>query len=103
MEQLENDKHELELQNQEFRNGNTAGLSTSSKGQDRIAQLEQELSQIREQYVQSQREIQKLQTQIRVGNKDISPAAGPVLSKSRSLEVLFSFLFLFGCSLCEFL
>lgn len=88
MEQLENDKHELEVQNQEFRNGNSsAGVLSNTKGQDRIAQLELELSQIREQYVQSQREVQKLQTQIRVGNKDMSPAAGPVLSKSRSLEV----------------
>lgn len=88
MEQLENEKHELESQNQEFRNGtSTTGAATVGKTQDRIPQLEQELNQLRDQLVQSQREVQKLQSQIRVsGNKDVAPT-GPVLSKSRSLEV----------------
>ena len=86
MEQLEAEKHELETQNQEIRNsGSTgAGAIPGGKGQDRIVQLEQELTQTRDQLVQSQREVQKLQSQIR--NKEVS-STGPVLSKSRSLEV----------------
>lgn len=87
MEQLESEKHELDSQVQEFRNSNpSATASSAAKGQDRISQLEQELSQTRDQLVQSQREVQKLQSQIRVGGKDVS-TTGPVLSKSRSLEV----------------
>lgn len=88
MEQLETDKHELELQNQEFRNSGNPSATSSipGKGQDRVSQLEQELNQIREQLAQSQREVQKLQSQIRAGGKD-APFSGPVLSKSRSLEV----------------
>lgn len=88
MEQLETDKHQLELQNQELRNGSNPSVTSSipSKGQDQISQLEQELNQTREQLAQSQREVQKLQSQIRAGGKD-APLSGPVLSKSRSLEV----------------
>ncbi|XP_059351454.1 trichohyalin-like isoform X3 [Daphnia carinata] len=87
MEQMETDKHELELQNQELRNGSNPAATSSvpGKGQDRISQLEQELNQTRDQLVQSQREVQKLQSQIRAGGKD-APLSGPVLSKSRSLE-----------------
>ncbi len=89
MEQLETDKHELELQNQEFRNNSSPSIAgpTTAKGQDRISQLEQELNQTREQLALSQREVQKLQSQIRTGSKDVSSLSGPVLSKSRSLEV----------------
>lgn len=87
MEQLETEKHELELQNQEFRNGSSSNVSTNvGKGQDKISLLEQELNQCRDQLSQAQREVQKLQAQIRTGGKDIS-SSGPVLSKSRSLEV----------------
>nr|CAH0112438.1 unnamed protein product [Daphnia galeata] len=88
MEQLETDKHELELQNQEFRNNSSPSIAgpTTAKGQDRISQLEQELNQTREQLALSQREVQKLQSQIRTGSKDVSSLSGPVLSKSRSLE-----------------
>ncbi|XP_046633192.1 trichohyalin-like isoform X2 [Daphnia pulicaria] len=87
MEQLETDKHELEIQNQEFRNNSAPSTAapTPGKGPDRISQLEQELNQTREQLAQSQREVQKLQSQIRTGSKDVL-ASGPVLSKSRSLE-----------------
>jgi chromosome segregation ATPase len=89
MEQLETDKHELEIQNQEFRNNSAPSTAapTPGKGPDRISQLEQELNQTREQLAQSQREVQKLQSQIRTGSKDVL-ASGPVLSKSRSLEVI---------------
>ncbi len=89
MEQLETDKHELEIQNQEFRNNSAppTAVPTPGKGPDRISQLEQELNQTREQLAQSQREVQKLQSQIRSGSKDVL-ASGPVLSKSRSLEVI---------------
>ena len=88
MEQLETDKHELEIQNQEFRNNSAPSTvgPTPGRGQDRISQLEQELNHTREQLAQSQREVQKLQSQIRIGSKDVL-SSGPVLSKSRSLEV----------------
>ncbi len=90
MEQLETEKHELETQNQEIRNGSSSVAgATPGKGLDRITQLEQELNQTRDQLVQSQREVQKLQSQIRAASKDVT-STGPVLSKSRSLEVKFS-------------
>lgn len=90
MEQLETEKHELETQNQEIRNGSSTSAGvTPGKGLDRITQLEQELNQTRDQLVQSQREVQKLQSQIRAGSKDVT-STGPVLSKSRSLEVKIS-------------
>ena len=86
MEQLETDKHQLEVRNQELLSGNpTAGKAGAGQGLDRIAQLEQELSQAKEQLAQAQREVQKLQTQI--SRNSSSAPSGPVLSKSRSLEV----------------
>lgn len=89
IEQLEADKHELEVLTSggnSSSSGKPVGSGPSSsagKDQHRITQLEQELSQIKEQLLQSQREVQKLQTQISRN----STASGPVLSKSRSLEV----------------
>ena len=87
-EQLETEKHDLEAQNQDLRAGHSvdAGLNPS-QGQDRIKALEQELAQSRDQLAQAQRELMNLQSQLRSANKDPLPQAGPVLSKSRSLEV----------------
>lgn len=88
MEQLETEKHDLEVQNENLRSGNpTAGKAgagpSHQQGLDRIAQLEQELSQAKDQLAQAQREVQKLQTQI---SRNSAAPSGPVLSKSRSLE-----------------
>ena len=90
MEQIEAEKHELERQNQEFKNdGPAAGSGDKNQGHNsKILQLEQELNQSRDQVAQAQREIQKLQTQIRTDSKESHSQSGPVLSKSRSLEVI---------------
>lgn len=89
IEQLETEKHQLDVENQELRSNapsSTKGASGQNQSgqQDRITQLEHELSQAREQLLQAQREVQKLQTQI---NRGTTASSGPVLSKSRSLEV----------------
>lgn len=92
MEQMEAEKLELERQNQELKNeGSPASSGAQNQGQNsKIVQLEQELNQSRDQVAQAQREIQKLQTQIRTDSKESHSQAGPVLSKSRSLEVIFN-------------
>jgi len=83
METLETEKHELELKS----SGGAGGSNSAPHGQDRINALEQELAQSKDQLAQAQRELINLQSQLRSANKDPVPQAGPVLSKSRSLEV----------------
>ena len=86
IEHLETDKHELEIQNQELRtpgSAPTTGSTSTSTGQDRVNALEQELAAVRDQLQQVQKELQNAQ---KTQGKAIG---GPVLSKSRSLEVSF--------------
>lgn len=78
VEHLENEKRELEAK---IGQGGDPTVSES----DKVRKLELELSSVREQLARSQQEVQKMQTQPKV-NKEL-PSAGPVLSKSRSLEV----------------
>lgn len=83
METLEVEKQDLESK---LPNG-VGGANATGHGQDRIKALEKELAQSRDQLAQAQRESINLQSQLRSANKDPVSHAGPVLSKSRSLEV----------------
>ena len=91
-EQLENDKHDLEIQIQDLGSTSAAAPaakppSSSSAGLDRVHKLEQELVVARDQLQQTQKELQSLQALAKSKNS-AAKDAGPVLSKSRSLEVL---------------
>lgn len=81
VEHLESDKRELESKLSQPASGDAPAANQS----DQVRKLELELSNVRDQLARSQQEVQKIQSQPRL-NKELPPA-GPVLSKSRSLEV----------------
>lgn len=85
--QLETEKNDLETKNKNLCSICSLKIDKDiSVGIERTSQLESELNQTRGQLIQAQLEVEKLQTQIRQNCKELS-SSGPVLSKSRSLEV----------------